>query len=150
MKTYSIGEVSKMLHISISTLRYYDKEGLLRDVERTEGGIRMFKDKDIRHLNLMECLKRTGMSLKNIRQYFDWCEQGDSTIKQRHELFIQQQELLEQQIKDLTDSLDMVKYKRELYRIAEEEHTLDSPKLLLLKETASKKSDYVKELVAED
>lgn len=55
--TYSIDEVSQMLEIPISTLRYYDKKGLLSLVERTNGNIRIFSDMDVRWLNMIECLK---------------------------------------------------------------------------------------------
>lgn len=68
--TYTIGEVAKMLSKSISTLRYYDKEGLLPTVKRTDGNIRVFDEQDIEGLQVMECLKTTGMSLKDINQFF--------------------------------------------------------------------------------
>ncbi|OAA90972.1 MerR family transcriptional regulator [Clostridium coskatii] len=64
--TYSIGDISKMLGISISTLHYYDKEGLLPLVNRTHGNIRVFDDTDIECLKMIECLKNTGMALTPI------------------------------------------------------------------------------------
>ena len=64
--TYSIGEVSEILNISISTLRYYDKEGLLPLVNRTSGNMRVFDETDIECLKMIECLKTTGMQLKEI------------------------------------------------------------------------------------
>ncbi len=57
-----------MLHVPASTLRYYDKEGLLPSVERTSGGIRMFKDDDIEWLRIIDCLKRPGCR-SDIREY---------------------------------------------------------------------------------
>ena len=66
---YTIGQKSEMFQLPISTLRYYDKEGLLPFVERSEGGIRMFKDSDIEWLNIIECLKKTGMSIKEIKKF---------------------------------------------------------------------------------
>ena len=59
--TFSIGEVSELLNISISTLRYYDKEGLLPLVNRTSGNIRVFDEADIECLKMIECLKTTGL-----------------------------------------------------------------------------------------
>ena len=53
---YTVGETARMLHVPASTLRYYDKEGLLPSVERTSGGIRMFKDDDIEWLRIFDCL----------------------------------------------------------------------------------------------
>ena len=127
--THSIGEVSKMLDISVSTLRYYDKEGLLPLVNRTSGNIRMFDETDMECLKMIECLKTTGMPLKDIKQFFQWCEDGDSTIDQRYNLFIQQKENTEQQIARLQNALNLVKYKCEFYRIAKEKGTTDVPGL---------------------
>lgn len=121
--TYSIGEISSMLNISISTLRYYDKEGLLPLVNRTQGNIRIFDETDIECLKMIECLKTTGMPLKDIKVYFQWCEDGDSTINKRYELFLKQKEKTEQQIKILQDSLNRINYKCEYYRIAKEKGT---------------------------
>lgn len=127
--TYTIGEVSKLLNISISTLRYYDKEGLLPLVNRTEGNIRIFDDTDIECLKMIECLKSTGLPLKEIKQFFEWCEQGDSTISKRYDLFLKQKERTEQQIALLQSALDHINYKCEYYRIAKENGTCDVPGL---------------------
>ena len=83
---YTIGEMAKMLGVPASTLRYYDKEGLLPFVERSGGGIRMFKDSDFEWLSIIECLKQTGMPLREIRDFIDWCMEGDATIGQRKDL----------------------------------------------------------------
>ena len=66
---YTVGEMAKMLHVAPSTLRYYDKEGLLPFVDRSKSGIRMFKPSDIEWLRLIECLKATGMPIKDIKQF---------------------------------------------------------------------------------
>ena len=66
---YSIGEVSKKMNITPSTLRYYEKEGLLPFVSRTKSGIRSFNDADLNRLRIIECLKKTGMSIKKIKQF---------------------------------------------------------------------------------
>ena len=80
---YTIGEMAQKLNVAPSTLRYYDKEGLLPFVERSSGGIRMFKDEDMEWLRLLGCLKKAGMPLKEIRSFMDWSRQGDATISQR-------------------------------------------------------------------
>ena len=80
---YTVGEMAKKLNVAPSTLRYYDKEGLLPFVERSGGGIRMFKDSDFEWLSIIECLKKTGMPIKEIKHFIDWCIEGDSTIDQR-------------------------------------------------------------------
>lgn len=127
--TYSIGQVSEMLSISISTLRYYDKKGILPLLDRTKGNIRMFNEIDIECLKIIECLKNTGMELKDIRHFFELCEKGDSTLRERYELFEMQKEKTERQMKTLQDSLNLINYKCEYYRIAQEKGTTDIPGL---------------------
>ena len=65
---YTIGEMAKMLGVPASTLRYYDKEGLLPFVARSSGGIRLFQDSDLEWLRVIGCMKKAGMSIKDIRQ----------------------------------------------------------------------------------
>lgn len=126
---YSIGDISEILNISISTLRYYDKEGLLPLLNRTPGNIRVFDDTDVECLKMIECLKNTGMPLKDIKQFFEWCEEGDSTIDRRYELFVHQREKTEQQIALLKSALDRINYKCEFYRISKEKGTTNVPGL---------------------
>lgn len=128
--TYSIGEVSEMLSIPISTLRYYDQKGLLPLVKRTNGNVRIFTDMDIQWLNMIECLKNTGMELNKIKTFFQWCDTGDSTIDLRYEMFLERKKETEQQIALLQKSLDLINHKCEYYRIAKEAGTTNTPKLL--------------------
>lgn len=127
--TYSIGEVSEMLAIPISTLRYYHKKGLLPLIERTNGNIRIFSDMDVRWLNMIDCLKNTGMELKEIKTFFEWCEKGDSTIDKRYEMFLERNRETKRQIAILQKSLDLINYKCEYYRIAKEAGTTNIPEL---------------------
>lgn len=80
--------------IPASTLRYYDKEGLLPFVERAPAGIRIFQDRDMEWLRVIGCLKRAGMPLEDIRRYIQLAMEGDGTIGERLELFRKQRELL--------------------------------------------------------
>ena len=66
---YTVGEMAKVMGLPASTLRYYDQEGILPFVERSNGGIRMFADKDYEWLKVIECLKKSGLSIKEIRAY---------------------------------------------------------------------------------
>jgi len=103
---YTVGEISKRVNIAPSTLRYYDKEGLLPFVERSKSGIRMFKDSDLEWLSIIECLKKTGMPIKEIKKFVDWCIEGDSTIEQRLELIDRRKEAVLKQIEQLKQTLD--------------------------------------------
>lgn len=115
---YTIGEMSKMLNVSSSTIRYYDKEGLLPFVERTEGGIRVFKEKDYEFLKIIHCLKATGMQIKDIRKFILLVIQGDKTIDARLKLFQNQKNEVEKQIKQLEEALDTIKFKCWYYETA--------------------------------
>ena len=120
---YTIGEMAQKLNVAPSTLRYYDKEGLLPFVERSSGGIRMFKDEDMEWLRLLGCLKKAGMPLKEIRDFMDLSRQGDATISQRLELIEKQRQSVLDQTKQLEETLFMLDYKRWYYQTALEAGT---------------------------
>lgn len=128
-KTYFIGEISEMLGLSISTLRYYDKQGLLPMVKRTNGQIRLFTSHDIDCLNMIACLKNTGMQLKDIKQFFEWCDEGDSTIEKRYNMFLDRKKETEEQIALLQKSLELINYKCSYYQKAMGAGTTDLPEL---------------------
>lgn len=115
---YTVGEMAKKLNVAPSTLRYYDKEGLLPFVERSDGGIRMFKDEDFEWLHIIECLKKTGMSIKDIKTFIDWCIEGDSTIEQRLQLIDRQREAVQSQITQMQETLKTLDYKHWYYETA--------------------------------
>lgn len=127
---YSIGEVSKQTGISISAIRYYDKEGLLPFLKRNENGIRLFDDKDLDHLELIECLKKINMPIKDIKQFFDWYLAGDSTLKNRQALFHQGKKTIEEEINKLNHVLETLEYKCWVYDIAVENGSLDTYKTI--------------------
>lgn len=107
---YTIGEVSRMFNLPISTLRYYDKEGLLPDLERASG-IRQFNDKTLESINVIECLKKSGMEIKEIKEFMKWCALGSKTYPQRREMFFRRKNAVEAEINKLEKVLDMIKFK---------------------------------------
>lgn len=115
---YTIGEVAKKLKLAPSTLRYYDKEGLLPFVERKDSGIRIFSDNDLQWLDIIECLKMTGMPIKDIKIFIDWCIQGDTTLQERHDMFMERKEIVEKQMAALQKTMDTIKYKCWYYKTA--------------------------------
>lgn len=115
---YTVGEMARLLNVPASTLRYYDKEGLLPFVERSSGGIRMFKDSDYEWLQVIGCLKKAGMSIRDIRQYILLAMQGDSTIGDRLQMFYTQRERLLEQMEQLRQTLDTLNYKCWFYERA--------------------------------
>ena len=107
---YSIGQVAEMFGLPISTLRYYDKQGLFPNMERVSG-IRKFSDTEIEALRVIECLKKSGLEIKDIKQFMDWCVEGASTYPRRKALFEKQKERLEAELIHMNKVLDMLKFK---------------------------------------
>lgn len=108
---YSIGEVSRMFGLPQSTLRYYDKEGLLPHIQRQGAGIRRFDEQAVEALRVIECLKKSGMEIKDIRQFMIWCGEGASTYQQRLELFQRRRAEVEQELARLKKTLAMIDFK---------------------------------------
>ena len=107
---YTIGQVSEMVGLPISTLRYYDKEGLFPGMRRTSG-IRRFGEKEIDAIRVIECLKKSGLEIKDIKLFMEWCAQGSETYPRRLELFIKQKAAVEMEIERMNRVLDMLKFK---------------------------------------
>ncbi len=124
---YTIGEMAKLLKIAPSTLRYYDKEGLLPFVERSASGIRMFKEKDYEWLKVIECLKKTSMPLKDIKTFVYMAMKGDETIDRRLELFKKQKTVIENQINEFQNTLAIINFKCWYYEKAKEAGTTSVP-----------------------
>lgn len=107
---YTIGQLSKIFDLPVSTLRYYDKEGLFLDLQR-KSGIRKFDDRQVEALRVIECLKKSGLEIRDIRQFMKWCEEGPSTYQKRKDMFEKQKENIEAEIAKLNKTLSMIKFK---------------------------------------
>ena len=107
---YTIGQVADMFDLPVSTLRYYDKEGLFPTLQR-QSGIRKFGDAEIEALRVIECLKASGLEIREIRQFMNWCVEGPATYPQRKELFARRRAAVEQEMAQLQKTLDMLNYK---------------------------------------
>ena len=107
---YTIGQVAEMFDLPISTLRYYDKQGLFPNMERVSG-IRKFSEAEIEALRVIECLKKAGMEIKSIRQFMDWCAQGSETYPQRRELFVRQKAAVAAELERMERVRDMLIFK---------------------------------------
>ena len=131
---YTVGEMAKLLGVPSSTLRYYDKEGLLPFVERSSGGIRRFHEKDYEWLQIIGCLKKAGMSLKDIREYIHLAMEGDSTIEERLQLFYRQRQILQAQMEELQHTMDVLDFKCWYYETARDAGTVQVPQSMSVEE----------------
>ena len=115
---YSIGEVAGILNTSSSAIRFYDKKGLLPMIKRNTSGIRFFTEKDLTGLRTIEYLRKSGMSIKNIKKFVDWCNVGDESLQDRYDLFLNQREIVQQQISELNETLNVINEKCTYYEEA--------------------------------
>lgn len=130
--TYSIGEISQRLDIAPSALRYYEKEGLLPFVERSDSGIRQFADIDLEWLIIIDSLKKTGMPLKEIKEFVKMFEERDSTITRRLEIVFRHREVIQQQVAKLNEIIKVLGFKEQYYLNAlNEGKTMDLPDLTM-------------------
>ena len=131
---YTVGEMAKVLGIPASTLRYYDKEGILPCVERSKGGIRMFTEKDYEWLKVIECLKRSGLSIKEIKAFTEMIGRGDDSLKERLNLFLARRDSVRQQIAQMEEMLALLEFKCWYYEEALKDGTENRVRNLSLEE----------------
>lgn len=115
---YTIGEVSKKFNIPASTLRYYDKMGLFPNLDKSVANIRQFSHDDLLTIQTIECLKNSGLQIAEIKEYIQLCTEGNSTLQKRQELFETSQKRVEEQMKNLQDTLNMLKMKTHYYKLS--------------------------------
>lgn len=113
--TYSIGEFSRKINLSIDTLRYYEKEKLILP-KRNEINRRVYDESDITWIEFIKRLKQTGMPIKNIQQYAHLRYQGDETIEIRMELLYKQYEILQNQKKEIEEHIEFLVRKIDIYK----------------------------------
>lgn len=112
----SIQQAAEKLGLTPYTLRYYDKEGLVPQLNRDKTGARIYNEQDVRWLELICCLKSSGMQLKDIRAFMELCLQGQKTCEERREMLQKHREKIMCKIKELECSLCLVDYKIEHYK----------------------------------
>ncbi|RDB64321.1 MerR family transcriptional regulator [Gordonibacter sp. 28C] len=124
---YTIGDAAKKMGLSASTLRYYDKEGLLPHMNRSGSGMRMFGEDDLEWIQFIERLKKSGLTIKEIKQFVDWYLEGDGTIEQRRSMFHARKQALEEEMAKLQHTLDFITYKCWFYDKALEAGSTEVP-----------------------
>lgn len=113
--SYSIKEVSKKYNLSTYTLRYYEREGLLPTVQRNENNKRFYTDIDLGWIEMICCMRATGMSISYIKNYIDLCVKGNDTLSERRKIMLGQREIIKEHLKKYTDLLELVDMKLDYY-----------------------------------
>ena len=127
---YTIGQVAEMFGLPVSTLRYYDKQGLFPSLERASG-IRRFGDTELEALRVIKCLKKAGMEIKDIRLFMEWCAEGPSTYPKLKAMFEERKAHMESEIAKMNRVLDMLKFKCWYYEQAIQDGNEDRVKALI-------------------
>ena len=117
---YTMKEVCQIVGWSYETLKYYCKEGLIPNVKRDKNNYRVFDENNIECIKGLQCLKKCGMSLKDMRMYLDYCMQGPVSIPERVDMLNETKEDLERRLAEIQESLDYIEQKKELYRDMQE------------------------------
>lgn len=131
---YTIKQMSELTGLPASTLRYYDGQGLLPSLKRDHNNIRMFSDDDYRTLRLIECLKKSGLSIRDIREFMEMSKKGDEALNGRLEIFHRRREILKDEMKNLQDVLRVIEYKCWYYEQACKAGTEEAVKNIPLSE----------------
>lgn len=124
---YTIAQAAKKMNLTIYTLRYYDREGLLSNVERDKSGKRIFTKDSMEMLALISCLKNTGMPIKEIKKFIDWQNEGNNTLHDRNDMLIKHKEDVLNQIEDLKKHLRLIDRKLDYYHDACKAYDTGSP-----------------------
>ncbi len=114
----TINEVSKKYNVSCDTLRYYERIGVIPEVNRNSSGIRDYTEEDLRWVELALCMRNAGLSIETLVEYQRLYQEGDSTIKARLDLLTEQMDILKNQKKQIEETMDRLSYKIYRYKKA--------------------------------
>ncbi|WP_413854324.1 MerR family transcriptional regulator [Candidatus Ruminimicrobium bovinum] len=113
---YTVKEVAKIMSVSAHTVRYYDNEGLIPFVTRTQSNIRMFSDYDLSWFKTVHCLRATDLSISDIKTYINLCLKGNKTIPQRAKIIFNQEKKLQEHLKELQKQMEILQKKKKYYK----------------------------------
>jgi MerR family transcriptional regulator, aldehyde-responsive regulator len=113
-----IAEVSEQFGLSIDTLRYYERVGLIPPVHRNDNGIRVYNELDLRRVDFIKCMRSAGLPIEVLIDYVALVQKGDKTIAARKEILIEQRDLLLARMQGMQKTLDILNHKIEAYENA--------------------------------
>ena len=122
---YTVKDVAKIMNVSVHTIRYYDNEGLIPFVSRTQSNIRLFSDYNLSWFKMVHCLRATDLSINDIKTYINLCLKGNKTIPQRAKIIFNQEKVLNEHLKELQDQMKLLKRKKKYYNDLLNKKTVD-------------------------
>ncbi|CAJ1191487.1 transcriptional regulator [Companilactobacillus crustorum] len=115
MITYSIGEVAEKFNLSLPTIRYYDKEGLIPNLRKNDAGVRRFTQENLGSLQMIECLKNAGMPIRDIKQFMQWTLEGNASLEKRYKMFQELRVNVLKQMEAMQNTLNTIDFKCKYY-----------------------------------
>lgn len=112
---YTMMQVCKETDMTYQALKYYCNEGLVPNVKRDSNNRRVFDERDVKWIKDLMCLKKCGMSIREMKDYLTLCLKGEATIRQRKELLAKKQAQLRVSIQELEDSVCYIDWKQSFY-----------------------------------
>lgn len=112
---YTVKETAEMLHLNPHTVRYYAKMDLIPNLHRSEKGVRLFTDENIAYLKGVAYMRRCGMSISSIKEFFSLTMQGTTTITEQYKIILEQKQKLDTQIEKLYESKKYLDEKLKMY-----------------------------------
>ena len=113
--TYTMMQTCKETDMTYQALKYYCNEGLVPNVKRDDNNRRIFDERDVKWIKDLVCLKKCGMSIKEMKEYLDLCLQGPSTIPEREVMLAEKKKALQAQIAELNEYVDYIDWKQNFY-----------------------------------
>ena len=110
-----ISTVSERTDLSVDTLRYYERIGLIPPIDRSKNGVRDYTETDIKRIEFIKCLKKAGLSIKALTEYMELLQQGDGTMEARKEILVNQRKELASKLEEMQETLDFLDYKIGVY-----------------------------------
>ena len=115
MKYYTVHEIAELTGLSVHTVRYYDDQRLIPGVTRGANGKRLFQQEQLDWVQLVCCLRNTGMSIADIRHYIELCEQGYDTVRERYEIILAQKKKALAEMREMQHRLEILSHKEQIY-----------------------------------
>jgi DNA-binding transcriptional MerR regulator len=111
MRDYTISDAAKQLEVSVHTLRYYEKAGIMSRVHRGGSGARVYSQDDLNFLDVLRCLRITGMPIREMKTFADLVRSGEATIPDRSAMLVAHKVVVLQQQKELAKAMKVINAK---------------------------------------
>ncbi len=115
MAFYTVKQVADLYGVSTHTIRFYDNAGLFPDMARGENGERLFSKEQLDWLNIVMCMRKTGLPIAGIRHYIELSEQGDSTLEERYRIILEQKKRAQAELEECKNKLGVLERKEKWY-----------------------------------